>query len=231
MFCNGLSDDFVEDLFNFIKIDAENYKKKILRAHNKKITYSHRYDFIIIDFSHVSGLIFILNTYNNRKNQNNLTYKISCSMKQVLDRGRYKYCFTIYIDFKNSTMLDLCTCMLVILDIIPHDLLIHKFNNINISQYIDFFKLLIESLSNESKNIFSKLKFKNIYKGDFLNIHKNYGSLESENDLCIVCMDRNRNQVFRPCAHYIMCGICASSTVRCPVCRELITELIKIMKI
>jgi hypothetical protein len=52
-----------------------------------------------------------------------------------------------------------------------------------------------------------------------------------DND-CAICMDMFRNSVLRPCNHMITCYDCSKLLLNrqdcCPVCRELITEVIKI---
>ena len=46
---------------------------------------------------------------------------------------------------------------------------------------------------------------------------------EDQSRLCIVCMDREKKVLLRPCCHYCVCEDC-SKRLRgvCPVCREVI---------
>jgi len=51
-------------------------------------------------------------------------------------------------------------------------------------------------------------------------------------DECIVCFDAQKDTVLRPCSHFAVCNDCAKvifeSTARCPLCRQTITEIIKV---
>lgn len=53
----------------------------------------------------------------------------------------------------------------------------------------------------------------------------------NEND-CAICMDNQRNSVLRPCNHMVTCYSCSlvlhNRQDNCPVCREVITDVIKI---
>jgi hypothetical protein len=53
----------------------------------------------------------------------------------------------------------------------------------------------------------------------------------SESD-CAICMDNQRNSVLRPCNHMVTCYGCSLVLLNrqdnCPVCREVITDVIKI---
>lgn len=53
---------------------------------------------------------------------------------------------------------------------------------------------------------------------------------ESESKECVICMTNERNTCVLPCRHICCCAECANTlrlqTDRCPVCRELMTELV-----
>eukprot|EP00316_Scyphosphaera_apsteinii_P017255 CAMPEP_0119325442 /NCGR_PEP_ID=MMETSP1333-20130426/65823_1 /TAXON_ID=418940 /ORGANISM="Scyphosphaera apsteinii, Strain RCC1455" /LENGTH=187 /DNA_ID=CAMNT_0007333427 /DNA_START=16 /DNA_END=575 /DNA_ORIENTATION=+ len=54
--------------------------------------------------------------------------------------------------------------------------------------------------------------------------------LERESDerrLCIICMEREKEIVFIPCAHFITCSRCAERCTRCPKCRDEIDSRIQ----
>lgn len=53
---------------------------------------------------------------------------------------------------------------------------------------------------------------------------------ENESKECVICMTNERNTCVLPCRHICCCAECANTlrlqTDRCPVCRELMTELV-----
>lgn len=42
---------------------------------------------------------------------------------------------------------------------------------------------------------------------------------------CIICMVNAKNRIFN-CGHYYCCDVCASRITKCPICREVITNII-----
>lgn len=50
----------------------------------------------------------------------------------------------------------------------------------------------------------------------------------SEERLCIICYDNEYNTVFMPCGHVVACTRCASSVVRCPMCNEPYTSVLRV---
>ncbi|ORC91465.1 uncharacterized protein TM35_000064700 [Trypanosoma theileri] len=46
------------------------------------------------------------------------------------------------------------------------------------------------------------------------------GSLESDSELCLVCLDAPRMYAFLPCGHVSCCAECAKPLDCCPLCRE-----------
>ncbi|XP_038059757.1 baculoviral IAP repeat-containing protein 7-like isoform X2 [Patiria miniata] len=53
--------------------------------------------------------------------------------------------------------------------------------------------------------------------------------LRDEN-MCKVCMDNDANTVLMPCRHLLMCDMCANTLRLCPICRQTITNTIKVSK-
>ncbi|KAK2197675.1 bifunctional E3 ubiquitin-protein ligase MGRN1-RNF157-like/Zinc finger [Babesia duncani] len=56
---------------------------------------------------------------------------------------------------------------------------------------------------------------------------------ENDEGLCSICFDAIPNILIRPCSHVCVCSTCighvaSKSTARCPLCRVLIDELIKL---
>lgn len=42
---------------------------------------------------------------------------------------------------------------------------------------------------------------------------------ESDESICVVCFDRNRQTTVRTCGHYALCTACALNLSMCPICR------------
>lgn len=53
----------------------------------------------------------------------------------------------------------------------------------------------------------------------------------SESDKCIMCKEKNREDIFTPCGHFGTCGECSDKLSYCPVCRTLITRKINMLKL
>jgi Zinc finger, C3HC4 type (RING finger) len=55
---------------------------------------------------------------------------------------------------------------------------------------------------------------------------------ESSTPECIVCMDHAIDTLCLPCAHLVICGLCARQILkasgRCPTCREQIKQIVKV---
>ena len=53
--------------------------------------------------------------------------------------------------------------------------------------------------------------------------------INSEDILCVICMERKRQYLLRPCNHYCVCNKCKSTLQnKCPLCRKLIQNYEKI---
>mmetsp|Transcript_45097 Transcript_45097/g.116635 ORF Transcript_45097/g.116635 Transcript_45097/m.116635 type:complete len:257 (-) Transcript_45097:235-1005(-) len=59
-----------------------------------------------------------------------------------------------------------------------------------------------------------------------------YGEKEEEGDkdICKVCFDREIDTVLVPCGHIVVCGECASNVSRCPLCRNVIEQKVKVYR-
>ncbi len=48
------------------------------------------------------------------------------------------------------------------------------------------------------------------------------------NDLCVICMEKPRDLLIKPCNHFILCGDCGDNKSKvikdCPICRQHITK-------
>ena len=47
---------------------------------------------------------------------------------------------------------------------------------------------------------------------------------------CSICLDAERDCLIMPCRHNVSCTRCIKSVKNCPVCRTLITDIIRIYK-
>lgn len=54
------------------------------------------------------------------------------------------------------------------------------------------------------------------------------GEAEEEKELCVICMDRIREIVYLPCAHFITCPLCGPCLKECPLCAKKIDKQLKI---
>ena len=55
------------------------------------------------------------------------------------------------------------------------------------------------------------------------------GEKKSEG-MCVICCEIDRDCVYLPCKHNTACIKCSKNLKECPICREKITELIRIYK-
>merc|ERR1712061_196774 len=51
-----------------------------------------------------------------------------------------------------------------------------------------------------------------------------------DEDLCKICYDRDIDVVLYPCGHFVLCRWCAFKVSDCPVCRVVITHVIRTYK-
>lgn len=51
-----------------------------------------------------------------------------------------------------------------------------------------------------------------------------------DEDLCKICYDRDIDVVLYPCGHFVLCRWCAQKVSDCPVCRLVITDVIRTYK-
>jgi hypothetical protein len=51
--------------------------------------------------------------------------------------------------------------------------------------------------------------------------------VESDETICVVCMDAKRDVVLMPCTHNVVCYDCSLKLKECPVCRAKIAQKIK----
>jgi len=51
-----------------------------------------------------------------------------------------------------------------------------------------------------------------------------------DEDLCKICYDRDIDVVLYPCGHFILCRWCAQKVSDCPVCRFVITDVVRTYK-
>ncbi len=214
--------DFLDDIFCFQKYDREKMMKKVLGMKNKKISYYCEYIFIIMNFSEVSNLLQILNTYNKR-HKIKQKYEISCSFIQL--SGEHKYKFTIYLKFRKCTILEVLTCLFIILNIVPLKLFSKINNDFDSNEVIIFVKYAIDNL-----HVSNPIK-KNITKHNIINNNKIYGTFISEDDddnLCVICFENNKSRVLKPCDHYVSCDTCTKLILLCPICRVVINEVVGI---
>ena len=47
-------------------------------------------------------------------------------------------------------------------------------------------------------------------------------------DECLVCSDAKREMLFHPCGHVVCCAACAPRVKKCLICRESVTNKIKV---
>lgn len=53
-------------------------------------------------------------------------------------------------------------------------------------------------------------------------------SSSSENNLCRICLDKERNILFKPCHHILTCADCSRTVRECPLCRKKIEKRVRI---
>lgn len=53
---------------------------------------------------------------------------------------------------------------------------------------------------------------------------------QRDEDLCKICYDKNIDVVLYPCGHFVLCRWCAQKVSDCPVCRFVITDVIRTYK-
>jgi hypothetical protein len=54
---------------------------------------------------------------------------------------------------------------------------------------------------------------------------------EKESKQCVVCLDRPRMMMMRPCNHYCICEECSMNLSRCPICTKRFIRMEKIYNV
>lgn len=53
---------------------------------------------------------------------------------------------------------------------------------------------------------------------------------ETEEELCVVCMEKEKDRLFLPCNHMCCCSDCAENIRKCPLCRVRLTRKHKVYR-
>ena len=53
-------------------------------------------------------------------------------------------------------------------------------------------------------------------------------SIERDKSLCVICLDKTRELLLKPCNHYCLCATCSKGLRDCPVCKKRIQRTEKI---
>ena len=51
---------------------------------------------------------------------------------------------------------------------------------------------------------------------------------QNEKELCVICMDRIREVVYLPCAHFLTCPLCSPCLKDCPICAKKVEKYLRI---
>lgn len=54
---------------------------------------------------------------------------------------------------------------------------------------------------------------------------------EKESKVCVVCLDRSREMMIRPCNHYCICEECSKHLNRCPICTKHFSRMEKVFNV
>merc|ERR1712130_278616 len=52
--------------------------------------------------------------------------------------------------------------------------------------------------------------------------------IHESNQLCVICLDNDKNIVLQPCNHFVFCDECSRDRQDCPLCHANITERISV---
>lgn len=50
---------------------------------------------------------------------------------------------------------------------------------------------------------------------------------DDDDNECAICMSEIKNSVFSPCGHYVTCGECSGRCKNCPICRTVISCVLR----
>ena len=236
----------VNNLFRFEIINKEILYNKLKSLKNTQINENFSYDFSIDDYNEISALIFTIESYT-RKHSNN-DYNISYTVNQTCknrSKNDKSYLFLIHVQFMGCTAIQLCESLLILLDLIPHKFFTMKFPKFSEACVEDIkeirSKLIMRSVVNyqnyDDSNFSEKLLCKNIIFDSYMETNRQYGSFDAnkmsdyKQNECIICLERVRDQLLRPCNHYAVCEKCRKSIRTCPICRASITDSISVINV
>ena len=228
----------INTLFNFDFKEPEFLYKKIKGFSEELITGKFSYDFTVMNYSEICALAFMFETYNKniKTNELNKMYRISYKSEQIFKEktgNDYIYIFWVHIQFIECSLLQLCLCLITILDLIPREFFTsnyYEFSNVT----IDTIMAIADRLNKKKIINFSEhIKFKNVIFDNYIN--GNYGTFglnvyKNPNE-CVICLERVRDKLTLPCRHYSMCGKCSEQIRICPICRVNIKESITVITV
>ena len=233
----------INTLFNFDFKEPDFLYKKLKGFYGALITGKFSYDFTIMDYNEVCALAFIFETYNKNINKRESSldsgkgkYRISYTSEQIF-KGNigndYIYVFWVHIQFTECSLIQLCLCLITLLDLIPHEFFVKKYCEFNPAT-ADTIMAVTNRLNNKNPINFSEhIQFKNVIFDNYVN--GNYGTFElntyRNSNECVICLERVRNKLTMPCMHYSMCGRCSGQIRICPICRVSITESITVITV
>ena len=102
----------------------------------------------------------------------------------------------------------------------------------NLSEKRDSICISIDKIIN-LKSIFKKIGISNTMtwfpKCCKKVVYNNKDSQDTKRDyFCKLCVEREANTLFLPCSHMMVCRYCATRLNKCPVCRSLINQMVKV---
>jgi hypothetical protein len=212
--------------------------KKLKDFHGELITEKFSYDFTVMDYNEVCALAFMFETYNKniKVNEQNKRYRISYKSEQIFKEtigNDYVYIFWVHIQFTECPLLQLCLCLIIILDLIPHEFFANKYCTFSYAT-VDTIMAVTNRLNKKNFiNFPEHIKFKNIIFNNYAD--GNYGTFESginrNSNECVICLERVRDKLTMPCRHYSMCSRCSEKIGICPICRVNVKESITVITV
>lgn len=90
-------------------------------------------------------------------------------------------------------------------------------------------RIKITRIISELYKLLDTSLYENVENTENNNLYSSIKGKDNENNLCIICCEKDRNCVFVDCNHVCSCMDCSKKLKKCPLCRSEITNVIRLI--
>ena len=120
--------------------------------------------------------------------------------------------------FIRLNSIDECKCEAIISEL--NDKQFPKFGSNN--------KIIVKKISKEKCSTINSELNESVKETKFENANRVVGEISEGKDFrCVICLQKDKNVIFLPCAHLASCVECSLALKNCPLCRKNVEASIR----